>query len=106
LAEKCIFKIYQKNLLSGHSFFSEVSIVIYSQTTRKNDPLPWREGYVLPSSLLPPSRGEIIRKGRGTNFYPLPSVGEDRGEGDKEQFTLSPTLSRPGRGIFFPIIHG
>jgi hypothetical protein len=27
-------------------------------------------------------------------------VGEDGGEGDNEQFTLSLTLSHPGRGIF------
>jgi hypothetical protein len=39
-------------------------------------PRPWREADMLPSSLLPPSWGEIIRKGRGIF-----------------SFTLTPTLS-------------
>jgi hypothetical protein len=44
--------------------------------------------------------GRDYQEGAGANLYPLPSVGEDGGEGDKEQFTLSPTLSHPGRGKF------
>jgi hypothetical protein len=56
---------------------------------RAKHPLPWREVYMLPSSSLPPSWGELTRKGRG-NF---------------DLFTLSPTLSpREGEGTEYQLI--
>jgi hypothetical protein len=59
-----------------------ISLMFSQKMRRNNPPLPWQSAQIQLSS---------------------PLVGEDGGEGAKEQITLTPTLSRPREREFFPI---